>query len=381
MAHLPLLRLLAACLAILHCHKALAQDDTITAPANRARTFYAVNADPLWDFNAAAGPASELPLFLAMLKKSQAGAVRIPVRWQVLEPKQGEWNFARMDEIMQSIPADVQVLGVLMSIPAWANGQDPEKAVGWFDAYPPKDLENWSQAVEKIVDRYKDRVSHWEIWNEQNGIDFYRPRPDAKEYTELLKRAYTAAKKADPRCTVVLGGLQMNGILANPWSDVKVENYLEDLYKAGAKPYFDICNIHPYVLPAEGAAQMMKLTRDTLALMNRYGDGAKSLWLTEVGCGAVNAQERKAQAELLRDTMELAARERRIGRVFWFTLRDKERELLGPESSMGMFTFAGEAKPALDAFTGAAARAGGETGVTDRINQVQDSPSQRSCTP
>ena len=41
----------------------------------------------------------------------------------------------------------------------------------------------------------------------------------------------------------------MNGIIANPWSDVKVENYLEDLYKAGAQPYFDVCNIHPYVAP------------------------------------------------------------------------------------------------------------------------------------
>ncbi|MGV3531657.1 MAG: hypothetical protein ACO1QR_04750, partial [Chthoniobacteraceae bacterium] len=130
MAHFPLLRLLAACLAILPFHAALAQEGTTPFPASRARTFYAVNADPLWDFNAAAGPASELPLFLAMLKKSQAGAVRIPVRWQVLEPKQGEWDFARMDEIIQSTPADVEVLGVLMSIPAWANGQDPEKAVG-----------------------------------------------------------------------------------------------------------------------------------------------------------------------------------------------------------------------------------------------------------
>lgn len=330
-----------------------------TPPASNASparppAFYGVNADPVWDFKAIDPKSSELPLFVKMLKGSGAGSVRLPIRWRVLEPRKGEWDFAAVDRVLEAIPAGVEVLGLLMSVPQWANGMDPKTSLGWFDAYPPKDLADWERAVSTIVARYKGRVKHWEIWNEQNGVDFFRPLPDAKAYTKMLKISYQSAKKADPGCVVVLGGLQMNGIIANPWSDVKVEHFLEDLYKAGARPYFDVCNIHPYALPEEGAGRTVEMTRDTLALMNRYGDAQKPVWLTEVGCGAPTPEAEEIQARLVRDTYVTAAREPRIQRVFWFTLRDMEKDLLGPESSMGLFKHRGAPKPALEAFTAAA---------------------------
>jgi hypothetical protein len=314
-------------------------------PALRDRAFYGINADPVWSFK-----PEELPQFAEMLKKSACGAVRIPVRWLVLEPKKGEWDFSAVDRALLSIPVDVEILGTLMSVPEWASGVDPKKAEGWFDAYPPRDLADWQRAVSAIVTHYRPRIRHWEIWNEQNGVDFFRPRPDAVVYTALLKTAYQAAKEANPQCIVVLGGLQMNGIIANPWSEVKVTNYLEDLYKAGARPYFDVCNIHPYVLPEEGAERMMEQTEGTLEVMARYGDVEKPLWITEVGCGAKSPEAEQAQARLLRDTYELAAREPRIRKVYWFQLRDLEQDLLGPESTMGLFKLNGVARPALEAF-------------------------------
>jgi hypothetical protein len=312
----------------------------------RDRDFYGINADPVWNFK-----ADELPQFAEMLKLTGCGAVRIPIRWRVLEPMKGAWDFSAVDRAVEVIPGDVEILGTLMSVPEWANGMDPKKSEGWFDAYPPRDPADWDRAVSAIVSHYRHRIKHWEIWNEENGVDFFRPRPDARAYTELLKIAYLAAKKADPSCVVVLGGLQMNGILANPWSEVKVTNFLEDLYKAGARPYFDACNTHPYVLPAEGAARMIEVTRSTLALMARYGDADKPLWITEVGCGADSSAGEQAQARLLQETFELAAREPRIQKVFWFLLRDMEKDLLGPESTMGLFKHDGTTRPALKSFS------------------------------
>ena len=214
--------------------------------------------------------------------------------------------------------------------------QGSGKSEGWADAYPPKDTRDWANYVSRTVSHYKGRIKHWEIWNEENGVDFYRPRPDAKSYTTLLKAAFLAAKKADPECVIVLGGLQMNGIIPNPWSEVKVSNYLEDLYKAGAQPYFDVCNTHPYVLPKEGADYMMKLTRDTLSLMARYGDGNKPLWITEVGCGATSKEAEETQARLLKDTFEAAGKEPRLQRVFWYALRGCEE---GPSWTRGFHGF------------------------------------------
>ena len=101
----------------------------------------------------------------------------------------------------------------------------------------------------------------------------------------------------------------------------------------------------------------MNLTRDTLALMDSYGDSKKPVWLTEVGCGAKDAEAEKAQATLLEDTLNLGAMSRGFERVFWFTLRDMAKDLLGPESSMGIFKYDGAPKPALRAFQQAAASA------------------------
>jgi polysaccharide biosynthesis protein PslG len=329
---------------------------------SRANHFYGINADPVWDFKVADPKASELPQFVAMLRQSKCGAVRVPIRWRVVEPRRGEWDFSAIDRVVAAVSPEIEILAVLMSVPEWANGKVPGKVEGWFDAYPPRDFADWERAVSKIVGRYRERIKHWEIWNEPNGVDFYRPHPDARMYTELLKISHRAAKQADPQCVVVLGGLQMNGIIANLWSPVKVPNFLEELYKAGAGPFFDVCNTHPYVLPEEGAARMMALTRDTLAVMARHGDATKPLWLTEVGCGATSPAAESAQARLLAETFALARAEPQIRRVFWFTLRDMEKDLLGPESSMGLFRYNGERKPALEAFVDAAARGAGASG-------------------
>jgi hypothetical protein len=316
----------------------------------RSKSVFGINADPVWDFNGSESSGDNLAEFTRMLKQCHCGSVRIPLRWRVIEPKKGEWDFSAIDRAIDAIPRQIEIVATLMSVPAWPNGATPENAKGWFDSYPPKDLRDWQQAVSRIVNRYRHRIKHWEVWNEENGIDFFRPQPDAKAYTELLKVTYGAAKAADPECLVVLGGLQMNGIIANPWSEWKVTGFLEDLYKAGAEPFFDVCNIHPYASPKEGAGHMMNLTRDTFSLMARYGDTSKPLWITEVGCGANSSQAEEEQAHLLADTYTLAGAEPRIDRVFWFLLRDMKKDLLGPESSMGLFKVNGEHRPALKSF-------------------------------
>ncbi len=327
----------------------LGAEDQIKA---RDATFYGINDDPFWNYK-----ASDIPEFIEMLKQTHCGSIRIPIRWRIVEKTKGNWDFSAIDRVIEMIPDDIQILGTLMSIPEWANGIDPEKAEGWFDVYPPKDISDWENYVSKIVGKYKHRIKHWEIWNEENGIDFYRPQPDAKAYTELLKVAYKSAKAVDPECVVVLGGLQMNGIIPNPWSSVKVSDYLEDLYRAGAGQFFDVCNIHPYVLPSEGADYMMRLVQDALSLMARYGDPEKPLWITEVGCGVTSQHDEEAQAQLLADTFERTAKEPRIKCVFWFLLRDMQNDLLGPEGSMGLFSYQGRPKPALQAFADAIEKA------------------------
>jgi hypothetical protein len=314
-------------------------------PAGRFRSFYGVNADLVYDFE-----QPEYHRLAQFLTESGAGTLRMAIRWLVVEPQKGSWNWRPIDAALESLPRNIEPVAALLSTPTWSSGVEQGKSTGWFDTYPPRDLSDWSNFVRETVHRYRDRIGYWEIWNEENGIDFYHPNPDAGRYVELLKASYSAAKGADPRCKVLLGGLQMNGVIANPWSPVKTPNFLEDVYRAGGGVSFDICNTHPYVMPNEGAKHMIELTRDTRKVMAKYGDAEKPLWLTEMGCGLNNGITPADQAKLLSDCYEAAAADPGIDRLCWFTFRDLKQDILGPEGSMGMLTHSWQRKPAFEAF-------------------------------
>ena len=102
---------------------------------------------------------------------------------------------------------------------------------------------------------------------------------------------------------------------------------------------------------------MIRLTRDTLNLMARYADSDKPLWLTEFGYGLDGHTTLADQARLLTHAYRLAVAEPRIERLYWFTLRDLERDILGLESSMGLLTQNWERKPAFYAYQSVAAGA------------------------
>jgi hypothetical protein len=323
-----------------------------TQPIRRPANFYGVNIDAPYPVE----ERSNYPKLVQALKDSGAGSVRMSIGWRYVEPRKGDRLWTPTDTALAALPKNVDILMLMLSTPDWASGVDAAKSVGWFDTYMPKNYDDWGNFFYDSVKRYRGRVKYWEVWNEENGVDFFRPMPDPKAYVRLLKTAYIAAKKADPECKVVLGGMQMNGVIANPWSPVKTPNFLEDVYKAGGGPYFDICNTHPYVLPSEGAAHMMELTRDTRKVMAKYGDANKPLWLTELGCGTGNGTTIEDQAKLLATCYEAAAEYSGIDRLFWFTFRDFKQNILGPEASMGMIQYDWRRKPAFTAFQRLAAQ-------------------------
>jgi len=66
--------------------------------------------------------------------------------------------------------------------------------------------------------------------------------------------------------------------------------FLEGIYRAGARPFFDVLGAHPYgfAYPPDdphGAHQGLNLNRiqDLRAIMDQWGDEAKPIWGTEVG--------------------------------------------------------------------------------------------------
>jgi hypothetical protein len=94
-----------------------------------------------------------------------------------------------------------------------------------------------------VAERYKGRIAMYQIWNEPNlAREWNGKAPSAAEYTEMLKAAYTAIKKADPSAIVVNGGLSPT--TAGLPLAIPDAQFVQDMYKSGAKDYFDQLGVH-----------------------------------------------------------------------------------------------------------------------------------------
>lgn len=315
--------------------------------ADKTKLVKGLNQDFVWTDD------KDIPDLIQAMKDARVQSVRLGIRWTSVEPERGKWAWDKPDRVIRQLrAAKIDILCTFMSVPAWASGVDPKKTEGFWDCYQPKDIKDWQEYVRRVTTRYKSHIKLWEIWNEENGEGFYKPMPNAREYVNLLKVSYTTIKKVDPKATVVLGGLVMNGIVPNPWSPIKIEHFLQKIYDEGGKPYFDVANIHPYVTaaPNEGPAYCARLTRDTVEVMKKNGDGAKPLWITETGLFTNDEVTEQMQAEHLKGVYREIAMIPQVKALYWFHLRDLPGPVCGGEETMGLLAGDHRRKPSFEAY-------------------------------
>lgn len=168
----------------------------------------------------------------------------------------------------------------------------------------------WEDEVRTTATRFRGKVVNWEIWNEQNIPSFW-PNPNPTNYFAALKIAYRTLKEVDPACRVVIGG----------FAGIRL-HFIEELYRLGAKDFFDVMNFHLYadhsvlnVAERNFDVQIEDLKR----LMAKYGDGDKPFWMTETGwpthADTEQTESRNYVSGLIRKGVELARRGRQNLRV------------------------------------------------------------------
>ena len=191
------------------------------------------------------------------------GLVRFDFEWWRIQKGPGvPFDFSLYDACMADAEAaGLTVLPIIYGnpVPMWARPV-------W------EHLDEWGRYVEAVVSRYGERFPDVEIWNEQNLEGFWHHPRDPAKYTEALKVAYEAAKRANPGVRVFLGGL--SGIPMG---------YIEGIYKAGGGPFFDAMNVHPYNHPRPPEGDLDVRLEELRALMAKYGDAEKPVVITEHG--------------------------------------------------------------------------------------------------
>jgi hypothetical protein len=250
----------------------------------------------------------------------------------MVEPKRGVfvWKDADAEVDRWAGKEGMNLLPIFGYTPKWASsGPNGE------NSYPPKDLHDWSDFVFRMVSRYKDRVKAWEVWNEPN-IAFWTG--SIEEYADLMKSACVAAKKADPGCKILLGGVA--GF--DP-------QYLKRIYGYGCEPYFDIMGVHPYQFDDKfNDGYFVSQLRDLHRLMAEHGDAQKEIWLTELGWSNGDPKiTEPVQARLLAQCFitSLTLRDANVAKTFWFSIKDWG----GP--GFGLLRDNGTPKPALGAYS------------------------------
>ena len=138
----------------------------------------------------------------------------------------------------------------------------------------------------------------YEILNE---VNLYQPRITAAQYVPVLVATYKAIKGVDPHAIVLASGLGPGPGAQEP------DRYLAAMYAAGAKGYFDAANLHPYSFPAMPMSMPCQswnaFCHDAPAMrevMEKYGDGNKSIWFTEFGCPTGTAGGQKKACPYMR---------------------------------------------------------------------------------
>lgn len=121
-----------------------------------------------------------------------------------MEPTQGAIDFTELDERVNSAwDSGLGILITFTSIPPWANGSDPGCDFWGGDcAEPPTSASFFAAFASSVVSRYKDKVSHWEIWNEPDYSAFWTGTP-SEWMTTIVTPGASAIRTADSAAKIV----------------------------------------------------------------------------------------------------------------------------------------------------------------------------------
>lgn len=227
---------------------------------------------------------------------------RVSIPWYFIEPVESSFDWSQIDSAVDALVAQGQsVIGVLLSSPTWFNGQSGTnhqwKVPGSLSM---ADFSTgFAGFATAAVARYKDRIIHWEIWNEQNETAFWLPTPSASDYKTLYDATRAAILAEDPGARVAVGGL--TGLSAS--GSIAGVTFLQSLCTAGA--VIDNLSIHPYCGVPTTHTNAQNNWNDILRIADilwQNGYSATDIWITEFGW-ATGTYSQANQATYLGDAL------------------------------------------------------------------------------
>jgi len=203
---------------------------------------------------------------------------RLGASWSQVEREKGIYDFEETDKafkvaIKNGITPFITVGGGNKLYSKLTTYDDPKLAeiYGYSPEPPIKDpvaMEAFLAFAKATVERYKDQIDYWEVWNEPNHPNYWGTEPDGKEYGKLLVQTAKLIREVDPGCKIIGGS--MAGISPD---------FANDFLSVGSEKLIDIISYHNYgAVPEERVYRAI----DLWEVINKYNPEIE-LWQGECG--------------------------------------------------------------------------------------------------
>jgi hypothetical protein len=176
-------------------------------------------------------------------KMAEAGAgwVRVWVSWYQVEHDSGSFDWEALDSTINLFKdRGFEIFVTLQGGNPYYDTLDiyPEDIPFPYYGLPPvyfqSAMQRWLEFVQEAVQRYRDRVKYWSIWNEPNLRDYWPPEPDPPGYLNLAIRTSQTIKSADPEAKIIAGNTSLIDY-----------DFLFQILDS-LIPYIDFVGFHPY---------------------------------------------------------------------------------------------------------------------------------------
>src|SRR5947207_3668548 len=253
------------------------------SPAAAARSeFYGIVQGPTLDDQDVQG-----------MSNARIHTTRFLLKWGWVQPGQNSYRWGAADRFIGELASHgIRAVPSLWGDPSWVAGSASTPPIGGQAAE-----QAWRTFLKTVVGRYGPRGSYWsngyrqryganakplpitswQVWNEPNLTKFFAPSPSPGKYARLLQISRDPIKNKDPQARILLAGMPGYG-------DVNAWDFLNGLYSVPRiKDKFDGVSLHPYASDLDHVRLEIQKVRGVMA---NHGDGATSLWITEIAWGS-----------------------------------------------------------------------------------------------
>jgi hypothetical protein len=156
------------------------------------------------------------------------GLIRMDLGWEFIERSPGRYDFSAHDRLLGHLEkAGARAIFILdYGNRLYDRGQAPRSKAA---------RAAFTRFAAAAARHFQGRGVIWEIWNEPNIEQFWKPTVDAEAYGQLALETAKAVRAADPRAIVLAPGSS-----EFPWP------FFESLFASGLLEEISAVSVHPY---------------------------------------------------------------------------------------------------------------------------------------